>query len=370
MSGAEIRVELGPRAYDIVVGAGTIAEAGARTAKLSRGNRLFVIADEVVAKLHLAALTESLEAAGIDHREIILPPGEQTKDFAHLQRLAEDLLDAGADRGAMLVAFGGGVVGDLAGFAASLLLRGVDFIQIPTTLLAQVDSSVGGKTGINTRHGKNLVGSFHQPRLVLIDTDLLATLPRREILAGYAEIVKYGLIGDAEFFAWLETNGAAVCGRDADALAHAIAASCAAKAAVVAADEHESGRRALLNLGHTFGHALEAETGYGAEIRHGEAVAAGMAMAFDLSARMGLCPAADAARLRDHLRLMGLPAGLRDLPARRWEAARLLAHMAQDKKMRDGKMNFVLARRIGDAFLARDVDTELVRLLLTEAGAA
>jgi 3-dehydroquinate synthase len=270
-----------------------------------------------------------------------------------------------------LVALGGGVVGDLTGFAASVLLRGVDFIQVPTTLLAQVDSSVGGKTGINTRHGKNLVGTFYQPRLVLADTDVLDTLPRRELLAGYAEVAKYGLIDDPAFFAWCEANGAAVLSGDAAKRTYAIEQSCLAKARIVAADERETtDLRALLNLGHTFGHALEAETGFGSDLLHGESVGTGMAMAFDLSTRLGLCPAGDAERVRRHLGSVGLPMRLRAIGGdnrRNWSAARLVEHMRGDKKAEGGRLTFVLARGIGKAFVSREVDEAALRGLLDDA---
>jgi 3-dehydroquinate synthase len=305
---------------------------------------------------------------------VILPPGEHTKDFSFFQKLTSDLLDIGIERSTVVVAFGGGVIGDLTGFAAAVLLRGIDFVQIPTTLLAQVDSSVGGKTAIDMPQGKNLVGAFHQPRLVLADTDVLQTLPRREVLAGYAEVVKYGLINDPAFFEWLESNGEAVVSVDAAAARQAVAHSCQAKAAIVARDETEQGDRALLNLGHTFAHALETETGYGPDLLHGEAVAAGMAIAFDLSVRLGLCPAADAARVRRHLRAVGLPAGLSDIKTsgnqRRWNIGALLSHMGRDKKVRDGKVTFILARGIGQAFQAPGVDLAAVEALLQEAAAA
>jgi 3-dehydroquinate synthase len=277
------------------------------------------------------------------------------------------VLERRPERGSMLLALGGGVVGDLTGLAASLLLRGVDFIQAPTTLLAQVDSAVGGKTGINTKYGKNLVGTFHQPRLVLADLDALATLPRREFLAGYAEVVKYGAIDEPDFFAWLEANGAKLVAGDTAARAYAVEQSCRAKARIVVSDERETGQRALLNLGHTFGHALEAALGYGGELLHGEAVAIGMVLAFDVSVRLGLAPAADAARLARHLASVGLP--MRP-PGGGWDVDRLLALMAHDKKVRDGRISFVLARGIGKAFVARDVDTGVVRAALQQAVAA
>jgi 3-dehydroquinate synthase len=273
-----------------------------------------------------------------------------------------------------LVALGGGVVGDLVGFAASVLMRGVDFIQVPTTLLAQVDSSVGGKTAINTRHGKNLVGTFYQPRLVLADTDVLDTLPRRELLAGYAEVVKYGLIGDPAFFDWCEKNATDLLAGDAARRTYAIEQSCRAKARIVAADERETtDLRALLNLGHTFGHALEAETGFGPDLLHGEAVGTGMALAFDLSARLGLCPAGDAERVRAHLGAVGLPVRLRSIGGdnrRRWDAAKLIEHMRGDKKAQAGHLTFILARGIGKAFVTRDVDESALRGLLDQAIAA
>lgn len=364
------RVELGTRSYDIVVGEELLASTGSLIRPVLRQNRLFTVTDATVADLHLATVERSLTDAGIANETIVLPPGEQTKDFAHLERLAEDLLERRVERRDTLIALGGGVVGDLTGFAAAVLLRGMDFVQLPTTLLAQVDSSVGGKTGINTRHGKNLVGSFHQPRLVLADTEALSTLPRRQLLAGYAEVAKYGLLGDAEFFAWLEGHGAAVIDGDPEARRHAVLTSCGAKAAIVAADERESGQRALLNLGHTFGHALEAETGYGGDLLHGEAVAIGMVMAFDLSVELGFCPAEDAARVRRHFAAIGLPTGLEALPGRVWSPRNLIAHMSRDKKVREGRVTFVLARGIGDAFLHDDVDPAAVETLLAAAVAA
>jgi 3-dehydroquinate synthase len=270
-------------------------------------------------------------------------------------------------RDTTLVALGGGVIGDLAGFAAAITMRSMDFVQIPTTLLAQVDSAVGGKTGINTRHGKNLVGAFHQPRLVLSDVATLDTLPKRELLAGYAEVVKYGLIRDAAFFRWLEVNGLRLCGGDQEARRHAIVTCCAAKATIVAEDEREAGRRVLLNLGHTFGHALEAQSGFGDTLLHGEAIAIGMVLAFELSARLGLCRPADAKRVRRHLSELGLPVGLRGPADRSWSADGLLAHMARDKKVLGGKLGFVLVRGIGEAFVTHDVDTQDMGAVLDAA---
>ncbi|MBL8643485.1 MAG: 3-dehydroquinate synthase, partial [Rhodospirillaceae bacterium] len=316
-------------------------------------------------------LATTLMQAGIKSDHVIVPAGEASKSVEHLARILDAMLAAKCERKTMIVALGGGVIGDLAGFAASILLRGVDFVQIPTTLLSQVDSSVGGKTGINTAAGKNLVGSFHQPRLVLADTDVLSTLPRRELLAGYAEVAKYGLLGDAAFFAWLEQNATSALnlgGNDQAALTHCIAASCKAKAKIVGEDEKENGVRALLNLGHTFGHALEAEMGYGDGLLHGEAVAIGMVLAFDLSARMGLCPAADAARAKTHLANVGLPVS----PPKRGPKGKittdaLLSHMAQDKKVADGAITFILARGIGQAFTTTDVPEAKLRDTLDAA---
>jgi 3-dehydroquinate synthase len=365
-----VRVELGSRSYDLLIGRGLLAGAGRRLRPLLRQPRVFVLTDRAVAALHLASLQRALADAGIDHHTIALPPGEQTKSFEHLERLIDELLAARIERTSTLVALGGGVIGDLGGFAAAIVLRGIDFVQVPTTLLAQVDSAIGGKTGIDTRWGKNLVGSFHQPRLVLADIDTLATLPRRQLLAGYAEVVKYGLIGDAAFFAWLEDHGSALIDGDEMARQHAVTTSCAAKAKVVAADERESGARALLNLGHTFAHALEAECGYSDELLHGEAVALGLVMAFDLSARLGLCPAEDAARVERHLAAVGLPTEPTAIGGRFWDADRLIEHMGRDKKVQGGRLSFVLARGIGHAFVARDIDLAEVHALLQGALAA
>src|SRR5271169_357795 len=275
-----LRVELGNRAYGILVGPRLIERAGREIQPLLRRRQVVIVSDETVARHCLPRLRDSLNEAGIAHHTVLLPPGEKTKDLDHFGSLAEEILAFGIERGSMLVALGGGVVGDLTGFAAATLLRGIDFVQIPTTLLAQVDSSVGGKTGINTRIGKNLIGAFYQPRLVLADTSVLSSLPRRELLAGYAEIVKYGLIRDAEFFAWLEAEGNALCALEPDPIRHAVMTSCRMKAAIVAVDEREEGERALLNFGHTFGHAFETETGFSSRLLHGEAVALGMVLAF------------------------------------------------------------------------------------------
>ena len=369
-SESRLRVELGARSYDIVIGPGLIGDAGRYIRALGGPPRAIIVTDAHVAALHLPALQAGLERAGLAQQAIVLPAGEQTKDFTHLAKLSEELLAHGIERGSLLIALGGGVVGDIAGFAASILLRGIDFVQVPTTLLAQVDSSVGGKTGINTRQGKNLVGAFHQPRLVLADLDALATLPKREIRAGYAEVAKYGLLGDAAFFAWLEDHASALIDGDIEARRHAVAVSCAAKARIVGEDEREAGKRALLNLGHTFGHALEAECGYGDELLHGEAVAIGMVMAFDLSARLGLCPTADAARGARHLASVGLPTGLDAIGGRRFVPDRLIDHMRRDKKVSQGRIAFVLTRGIGQAFIAKDVALDQVEEMLAEAIAA
>ena len=326
--------------------------------------------DANVAALHLPALLDGLAQAGITAQQIVVPPGEASKSMASYGRVVDGLLDAGVERRTTVVALGGGVIGDLAGFAAATTLRGLPFVQVPTTLLAQVDSSVGGKTGINTSHGKNLVGAFHQPRLVLADTGTLGTLNGRELRAGYAEVVKAGLIGDASFFEWCEEHGAALAHGDRNIQAEAILRACAFKAAVVGDDEREerpADGRALLNLGHTFGHALEAEVGYGGALLHGEAVAIGLGLAFRLSAQLGLCAPGDAARVADHLAAVGLPNEIGMLN-RRFSATRLVAHMRRDKKMRDGALHFVLAHGIGQAFTSSDVPAGAVLDLLRAEG--
>ncbi|MCP4329186.1 MAG: 3-dehydroquinate synthase [Alphaproteobacteria bacterium] len=363
-----ISLDLGPRGYDIVVGAGLIARAGPLLQPVLVSDRAIVVTDETVGGLYGDALAASLAGAGIDNARIVLPAGEGTKDFVHLEQLIDALLGRRIERTTTLVALGGGVIGDLTGLAASIALRGLPFVQIPTTLLAQVDSSVGGKTGINTSHGKNLVGTFYQPRLVLADTETLDSLPQRELLAGYAEVVKYGLIGDADFFDWLVEHGASITAGDATARRHAITTSCRAKARIVAADEREAGPRALLNFGHTFAHALEAGAGYSGALLHGEAVAIGMVLAFELSARRGLCPPEDVTRVRRHLADMGLPT----TPAEHagGGAAALIDHMRADKKVAGGRVTFVLARGIGQAFLAPDVSLAEVEEVLAQAIAA
>ena len=362
MTRAPLLLDLGDRSYAIHMGGGLLERAGELIRAVSSSTSAFVVTDDNVAPLYLDRVAQSLTASGFRVASTVLPHGEGTKDFAHLQTLMDSMLDAKAERSTLLVALGGGVMGDLAGFAAAIYLRGIDFVQIPTTLLAQVDSSVGGKTGINTRHGKNLVGAFYQPKLVLADIDALNTLPQRQILAGYAEVVKYGIIDDEPFFSWLEANGPALLAGDDTLREYAIRHSCTAKARIVAADEREAGLRALLNLGHTFGHALEAETGFSDEMLHGEAVALGMVMALELSADLGLAPRDDARRLRDHLVATGLPVCL---PGNRvWDTARLCAHMAGDKKVKDGRITFVLAHGIGKSVLTRDVPADKVAAML------
>ena len=353
----KITVGLDERSYDIHVGPGLLARAPELLKPFRRGP-VPVVTDANIAKLYPAAF------AAEDAQTIVLEPGEATKSFAGLEKLTGELLRSGVDRGGLIVAFGGGVIGDLTGFAAGVLKRGIAFAQIPTTLLAQVDSSVGGKTAINAAEGKNLIGLFHQPKIVIADTDLLKTLPRRELLSGYAEVVKYGALGDRAFFEWLEANGAKALAGDSDAMVQAVARSCRMKAAIVARDERETGERALLNLGHTFGHALEAATGYGARLLHGEGVAIGMALAFKLSVRLGLCPGQDAERFSRHLRTAGLPAAIADIPGARPSAPELIAHMRHDKKARDGRIAFVLVHGIGEAFVTDDVPMEAVAEVL------
>ncbi|MCH2547870.1 MAG: 3-dehydroquinate synthase [Alphaproteobacteria bacterium] len=358
-----VRVDLNDRSYDILIGENLLSRAGELIAPVLAQPRVVIITDTNVAQLHLATLVGALAKSGINNTVITIAAGEASKSFATYERVMDQLLAENPERKTTIIAFGGGVIGDLAGFAASTLLRGVPFIQIPTTLLAQVDSSVGGKTGINCRHGKNLIGCFYQPRMVLADIDVLSTLPKRQMLAGYAEVVKYGLIDDPEFFTWLEENGKRVLAGDASAITHAVSASCHHKANIVKQDERESGKRALLNLGHTFGHALEAETGFGDKLLHGEAVAIGMIQAFQLSAAKGLCPLADVDRLIAHCQATGLPYRAKDI-SNTWNIDALIRHFAQDKKVADGKLTFILARGIGQSFISRDVHREeLVKLL-------
>jgi len=360
-----IHVNLGARSYDVHIGANLLARAGELIAPFAPSKRVFVVTDENVARLHLRALTDSLERT-LSAKAIVLPPGEETKSFTGLQALSSALLRGDIHRKDLVIAFGGGVIGDLAGLAAGLVKRGVDFVQIPTTLLSQVDSSVGGKTAIDTAEGKNLVGLIHQPRLVLADLDVLSTLPPREMRAGYAEIVKAGLIGDAAFYQWCEANAPAVLAREPEALAHAVGVAIAFKARVVEADEREEGPRALLNLGHTFAHALEAHDGFSSALIHGEAVAAGIALAFAHSAQLGLVSAADAQRVRAHLEAAGFVTDIRKLPGAPYDPATLLALMAGDKKAEAGKLTLILARGIGQAFVQKAADAEKLRAFLTQ----
>jgi 3-dehydroquinate synthase len=367
---AIVRVALDARSYDILIEQGALDRAGDLLSPYARNGRLVVVTDTHVAAAQLPRLDAALRAAGVTVEPIILPAGEQTKSWRHLEQLLDALLALEIERGDHVVALGGGVIGDLVGFAASILKRGCHFIQLPTTLLAQVDSSVGGKTAINTRAGKNLVGSFYQPALVLIDPSTLDSLPPRETRAGYAEVVKYGLIDDPDFFAWCESDGHRLLAGDPEAREYAIEKSVRAKAAIVADDEREtSGRRALLTLGHPFGHALEADTGFSDTLLHGEGVAAGMALAFRYSARLGLCPQEDADRVTAHLRAVGLPHDLASAHVKA-DGAALVAHMLHDKKMAAGTLPFLLARGIGQTFLSKDVALDDVAAFLDEDRAA
>lgn len=362
-----LNVALGARAYDIHIGGGLLARAAELIGPHLARPRTAIVTDQNVARHHLESLSAALAAGGIDAPALVLPAGEKTKSWTRLEETCDWLLAQQIERNDRIIAFGGGVIGDLAGFAGAVLRRGIGVIQLPTSLLAQVDSSVGGKTGINASHGKNLIGAFHQPDLVLADIDVLSTLPARDFRAGYGEVVKYGALGDANFFAWLEENGPAMAEGDGAARAHAVAHCCKMKAEIVGRDEREAGERALLNLGHTFGHALEAATGYSARLLHGEAVAVGMGLAFDLSAALGLCDAQSGPRLRAHLHCMGMMANLKDIEGDLPDSDGLIALMAQDKKVEAGQLVFILARSIGEAFIARDVPLEKVRDVLNAA---
>jgi 3-dehydroquinate synthase len=360
-----VNVPLGDRAYDVLIGPGLLARAGALIGARLGSARCAIVTDENVARFHLGTLETALKQDARHVGSIILPPGEKTKSFRELEPLCERLLVMGLERGDLVVALGGGVIGDLAGFAAAILRRGVRFVQIPTSLLAQVDSSVGGKTGIDTPQGKNLIGAFHQPGLVLADTDTLRTLPARELRAGYAEVAKYGLLGDAPFFDWLERNYKGVFALEPGPLTVAVETSVAAKAGVVSRDETEQGERALLNLGHTFGHAYEAWCGYSDRLLHGEAIAIGMCQAFRFSADLGHCDRASAERVAAHFAAVGLPTRMAAIPGDKPDVETMLKLMAQDKKVRHGRLTFILAKAIGEAFIARDVPADVVRAFLT-----
>jgi 3-dehydroquinate synthase len=366
---AVVPVSLGARSYDIVIGRGVLGSLGTSVAALRPGAKTFVITDTNVARHTLAAAEAAFACAGLATQHMIVAPGETSKSYPVFEKVCEAILEAQIERDDLIVALGGGVIGDLAGFAAAVVRRGLDYVQVPTTLLAQVDSSVGGKTAIDSSQGKNLIGAFHQPILVLADTALLDTLPPREFRAGYAELVKYGLLGDAAFFDWLETNWHDVFSGNAGASfarEHAVTVACRAKAAIVGRDERDTGERALLNLGHTFGHALEAACGFSERLLHGEAIAVGMALAFDFSARRGLLPAADAERVKGHLAAVGLPTRLSDIPAPLPSVDRMMGLIAQDKKVKRGMLTFILVRAIGSAFVEPGVVEREVRAFLSE----
>jgi 3-dehydroquinate synthase len=361
-----VEVALGARSYQIVIGRATLPSLGQRMAALRPGAKAAIVTDATVARHHLAATETALKRGAVGLATVMtVPAGESSKSFSVFEHVCEALIAARVERGDLVVALGGGVVGDLAGFAAAVVRRGLDYVQVPTTLLAQVDSSVGGKTAIDSRHGKNLIGAFHQPILVVADTALLDTLPARELAAGYAEVAKYGLIGDADFFARLETDWREVFA-GGPAREHAIAVSCRAKAAIVARDERETGERALLNLGHTFGHAFEAAAGFSGQLLHGEAIALGMVLAFEFSARRGLLADADAQRVARHLAAVGLPTHLCQVADVLPDADRLMDLIAQDKKVQRGRLTFILARGIGEAFVAPDIEAGEVRAFLVE----
>jgi len=368
---AVVKVALDDRGYDIVIGRGVIASLGARIAALRPGAKTFIVTDNNVAERFLAGAEAALAHAGVAASHVIVPPGESSKSYRVFEDVCEAAIASRVERGDLVIALGGGVIGDLAGFVAAVVRRGIDYVQVPTTLLAQVDSSVGGKTAIDSAHGKNLVGAFHQPILVLADTAVLDVLPKREFRAGYAEVVKYGLLGDAAFFSWLEANWSEVFsgGNSSGSFArdHAIAVCCRAKAAIVARDERETGERQLLNLGHTFGHALEAACGFSDRLLHGEAIAAGMALAFEFSARrQGLVPKAEAARAIRHLAEVGLPTSIKDIAGPHPSVDQMMDLIAQDKKVKRGMLTFILVRGIGSAFIETGVDAREVRAFLSE----
>ena len=364
-----VPVSFGPRSYDIVIGRGVVSTLGTRIAALRPGTKAFIVTDDNVAHHTMPAAEASLKRAGVAAARLIVAPGEASKSYPVFERLCEAILDAQIGRGDLVIALGGGVIGDLAGFAAAVVRRGLDYVQVPTTLLAQVDSSVGGKTAIDSPHGKNLIGAFHQPILVIADTTLLDTLPPREFRAGYAELVKYGLLGDAGFFGWLEVYwrdifAAEVSGNSARE--HAVAVACRGKAGIVARDERETGERALLNLGHTFGHALEAACGFSDRLLHGEAIAIGMVLAFEFSARRGLVPAPAAERVKRHLAEVGLPTEPSAITGPLPAVERIMELIAQDKKVRRGMLTLILVRSIGSAFIEAGVDEREIRAFLSE----
>lgn len=361
-----VTVGLGDRAYDIVIGQGVIAQTANHLAPLLPRPKVAIVTDENVARLHLTALKDVLSTGGIVHAALTLPAGESTKSWSNLSKTVEWFLDQQIERNDIVIAFGGGVIGDLVGFAAAILRRGVRYVQMPTSLLAQVDSSVGGKTAINTPHGKNLVGAFHQPSLVLADVDVLGSLTPRDFLAGYGEVMKYGLLGSLDFFEWLERNAPAMAQGDVAARISAVKTSCQMKAEIVARDEKERGDRALLNLGHTFCHALEAATGYSDRLLHGEGVAIGCALAFETSARLGLCSQESPSRVREHLAKMGMKADLADIPGDLPGAEDLVQLMYQDKKVVEGNLTFIMANGIGQSFVTQDVDIEVVKQVLSD----
>jgi 3-dehydroquinate synthase len=364
-----VPVALGSRSYDIVIGRGVIATLGARIAELRPGAKVFIVSDKNVAAHAMAAAQAALKLAGVAGSHIIVPPGEGSKSYRVFEQVCEAILEAQIERGDLIVALGGGVIGDLAGFAAAVVRRGLDYVQVPTTLLAQVDSSVGGKTAIDSRHGKNLIGAFHQPILVVADTALLDTLPEREFRAGYAELVKYGLLGDAAFFSWLEAHWREVFGASSPrnfAREHAVAVACRAKAAIVGRDERETGERALLNLGHTFGHALEAACGFSDRLLHGEAIAIGMVLAFEYSARRGFVAAAEAERVKRHFQDVGLPTDPAAIAGPRPGLDRVMELIAQDKKVKRGMLTLILVRAIGSAVIESGVEEREIRAFLSE----
>jgi len=352
----KIKVSLGTRSYDILIASGLLAHAGTLISQLRADVKCSIVTDENVAKHHLAPLQKALSMANVPNKAIILPPGEATKSFTPLSTLVETLLSHEIERGDLVIALGGGVIGDLAGFAASILRRGVDFVQIPTSLLAQVDSSVGGKTGINSKHGKNLIGAFHQPILVLCDLDVLSTLEPRQFRAGYAEVVKYGLIQDPAFFQWLQSHCDEIYALDKQSLTHAIHTSCSMKADIVGRDEKEHGVRALLNLGHTFGHAFESLTGYGEKLLHGEAISIGMVLAFEFANKLELCPPSETEQVKAHFQAANLPTLIQDIPgAQEFTTQSLMKKMRQDKKVERGDMVFILPHEIGNAMVTRQI---------------